>query len=154
MDAEPIVVELPTRRATTRLAGKIAAVLASGDLVVLSGALGTGKTFLARAICRALGLPQRVRVTSPTFTLVQEYATRPPVMHADLYRLTGPAQVRELGLDAGRDEGNALLVEWGEPYIALLGGDALIASLKLDPRRAELVATGPRAAKMLQGIAE
>jgi tRNA threonylcarbamoyl adenosine modification protein YjeE len=153
MDPERLLVELPTRRATVRLAARIAPALARGDLVVLSGALGAGKTFLVRAICRALGLPERVRVTSPTFTLVHEYATEPPIVHADLYRLSRPEEVRELGLDATRDTA-AVLVEWGEPYLGLLGGDGLCLRLELGPRRAILVATGPRSANMLQSIAQ
>ena len=64
------VVELPTRRATTRLAQGLAPHLGAGDLLVLSGELGTGKPFFVRALCRALGLPERVAVTSPTFSLI------------------------------------------------------------------------------------
>ena len=150
--SDAVVFELPTRRATKELAARIAGSLEPGDLVVLSGALGTGKTFLVRALCRKLGLPERVRVTSPTFTLVNEYETRPAIVHADLYRLEKASEVLELGLDSQRDEGRAVLVEWGEPYIAVLGGDALIVSLALDPRRAMVRATGPRAAKMRQDL--
>jgi tRNA threonylcarbamoyladenosine biosynthesis protein TsaE len=152
MDRDRLVVELPTRRATTRLARRMAPALARGDLVILSGALGAGKTFLVRAICRALDLPPRIRVTSPTFTLVHEYATEPPIVHADLYRLDRPEEVRELGLDAARDQA-AVLVEWGEPHVPLLGGDALLVRLELTPRRAILLPTGPRSANMLQAIA-
>ena len=141
--------ELPTRRATQKLAQRLAPVLKASDLVVLSGPLGAGKTFFARALCRALGLAESQRVASPTFTLVHEYETMPPLSHADLYRLTALEQVRELGLDAQRDDGRMLLVEWGEPYIELLGGDALIVTLALDPRRASFSATGHRSAAIL-----
>ena len=98
-----------------------------GDLVVLAGDLGAGKTFLARAIARGLGV--RGTVTSPTFTLVQEYTTaRAPILHVDLYRLreskTPLAQESaRLGLRERRAEGAILLVEWGEDAIAPLGGN-------------------------------
>jgi len=141
--------ELPTRRATQKLAQLVAPRLKPSDLLILSGPLGSGKTFFARALCRALGLPASQRVPSPTFTLVHEHETTPALSHADLYRLQGPEQVRQLGLDAQRDDGRILLVEWGEPYVELLGGDALVLSLSLDPRRAALSATGRRSSAIV-----
>lgn len=144
--------DLPTRRSTQKLAQLIAPSLAASDLVILSGPLGSGKTFFVRALCRALGLPQAQRVTSPTFTLVQEHDTVPPLAHADLYRLNGPEQLRELGLDAQRDDGRLLLVEWGEPYIEALGGDALLVGFALDPRRVVVSATGRRSRAILDEL--
>jgi tRNA threonylcarbamoyladenosine biosynthesis protein TsaE len=141
--------DLPTRRSTQKLAQLLAPTLAESDLVILTGPLGSGKTFFVRALCRALGLPRAQRVTSPTFTLVQEYETVPPLAHADLYRLNGPEQLRELGLDAQRDDGRLLLVEWGEPYIAALGGDALLFTFALDPRTVVVSATGGRSRAIL-----
>src|SRR5690606_28281610 len=104
------------------------------DLLILSGELGAGKTFFTRALCHALGLPEEERVTSPTFTLVHEYAARLPVSHADLYRLESEEQVSELGLDAQRDDGRLVIVEWGLPYLELLGGEALVLELTATPR--------------------
>lgn len=142
-------VELPTRRDTRVLAKRLAPLLSAGDLVVLEGPLGSGKTFFTRALCRALGLERNERVASPTFTLVHEYDTVPPIAHADLYRLKDEAEVQKLGLDAQRDDARVLVVEWGAPYIALLGGDALIVELSLDPRKARLRATGTASARIL-----
>jgi tRNA A37 threonylcarbamoyladenosine biosynthesis protein TsaE len=88
-------------------------------------------------------------VTSPTFTLVQEHDTVPPLAHADLYRLNGPEQLRELGLDAQRDDGRLLLVEWGEPYIRELGGDALVLTFALEPRKVVVSASGRRSHAIL-----
>ncbi len=150
---EPLVIELDTERATLALASRLAPLLAASDLVVLSGELGAGKTFLVRGVCRALRLPADDRVTSPTFSLVHEYDTQPPVAHADLYRLSDPREVQQLGLDALRDEGRLLLVEWGEPFMALLGGDALLVALSREPRRAKIDATGPRSTEILERLA-
>ena len=148
----PLTYDLPDEAATVRLAQAVAPWLEPGDLVILSGPLGSGKTFFTRALCRALGLPEDVRVPSPTFTLVHEHPTRPPVAHADLYRLSQEAEVAELGLLAQRDDGFVVVVEWGEPFIALLGGDALLVTLTLDPRTASLRATGSNASKLLQAM--
>ena len=149
MTSSDLTFDLPTRRSTQKLAQLIAPALKEGDLVILSGPLGSGKTFFVRALCRALGLPAAQRVTSPTFTLVQEYDTTPALAHADLYRLNGPGQLRELGLDAQRDDGRLLLVEWGEPYIEQLGGDAVLLAFALEPRRAVVSATGRRSRAIL-----
>ncbi|HVJ20019.1 MAG TPA: tRNA (adenosine(37)-N6)-threonylcarbamoyltransferase complex ATPase subunit type 1 TsaE [Polyangiaceae bacterium] len=149
-----VAFELPTRQATEALAQRIAPHLLPSDLLVLDGPLGSGKTFFTRALCRALGLSKSVRVPSPTFTLVHEHDTQPPLSHADLYRLSTPKEVRELGLDAQRDDGRMLVVEWGAPYIELLGGDALIVRLSLDPRRAEVLATGPRSREVLSALTQ
>jgi len=140
---------LPARRDTRRLGAAIAGVLEAGDLAVLSGDLGAGKTFLVRAIARALGV--ETAVTSPTYALVQEYATkRAPLVHVDLYRLRGPglaAEVARLGLRERRREGAILLVEWGEDAADALGGEPdLVVSLAI-AGELERVATlsGPRA---------
>jgi tRNA threonylcarbamoyladenosine biosynthesis protein TsaE len=149
-----LVVELSSRRATIHLGQRLGKLLGPGDLVILDGPLGSGKTFLVRAVCRALGLPATTPVTSPTFTLVHELATRLPVAHADLYRLEPGTNITELGLDALRAEGRLLLVEWGTPFLVDLGGDALIVKLQLDPRRAFVASTGPRSTAVLSALGQ
>jgi tRNA threonylcarbamoyl adenosine modification protein YjeE len=146
------VVDLPTRRATIRFARCIAKVVRPGDLYVLAGPLGAGKTFLVRAVCRALGLDRSTRVTSPTFTLVHEYPTNPPVVHADVYRVETGDGVAELGLVEQRDRGNVLFVEWGEAHAAELGGDAVVIELSIAPRRARVRATGPKSAASAEAL--
>lgn len=146
-------VPLGTRRATIRLARRIGPALVAGDLLILKGDLGAGKTFFARALCRALGVPSNTRVTSPTFTLVHEYEARLPIFHADAYRLAGEGELAELGLREARAAGAVLLVEWGEPYVAALGGDALVLAFSAPPGRAvEIEATGARSRALLAAI--
>jgi len=143
-------VPLPTRRATKLLARAIGRQVVPGDLVVLSGPLGSGKTFFVRAVCRSLGLGSAVRVTSPTYTLVHEYETVPPLVHADLYRLNAPddrAAVDDatvLALAEQRSEGRVLFVEWGTRFVQALGGDAVVIDFDVSPRSATLTATGER----------
>jgi tRNA threonylcarbamoyladenosine biosynthesis protein TsaE len=154
----PAWLDLPTRRATKRLGRALARALEPGDAIILSGALGAGKTFLVRALCRALGLDDRVRVVSPTFTLIRELPTIPPVAHADLYRLTSPDDAHQLGLFELRERGVVLLVEWGEAHAEALGPDRLVLGIELGPRRARLLANGPRSealrASVISGCAE
>lgn len=128
--------------------------LLAGDLVLLKGDLGAGKTFFARALCRALGVPASTAVTSPTFTLVHEHEARLPVFHADAYRLADASELAALGLREARAGGALLLVEWGEPFLAELGGDALVISFSQPPgRAAEIEATGPRSRELLAAVA-
>ena len=132
----------------------MAPLLAGGDLLLLDGPLGAGKTFFARGLARSLGVAADARVTSPTFTLVQEYETEPKLVHADLYRLSDDERgVFELGLFAQRDEGALLVVEWGLPFERLLGGDALVLTLAREPRKAAFSATGPRSRQLLEALA-
>lgn len=148
MKSRAITWDLPTRRSTIRLAQKLAPLLLPSDFVVLSGDLGTGKTFFVRALCRALGVPGDVEVTSPTFTLVQEIAARLPIFHADAYRLRDEGELLALGLRDARSEGALLLLEWGAPYVAALGGDALSIAFEHgaseSARRATIDGTGER----------
>lgn len=148
---------LPTRRHTTQLGGRIAELLAPGDLVLLDGDLGAGKTFLARAIARGLGVPARTAIASPTFTLVQEYETpRGVLLHADLYRLRDGASpertvadVRRLGLAERRAEGAMLLVEWSEGLVHELGGDvALRVALAVAGEGREATLEGPKVSRL------
>ncbi|EYF03624.1 tRNA (adenosine(37)-N6)-threonylcarbamoyltransferase complex ATPase subunit type 1 TsaE [Chondromyces apiculatus] len=158
-------VDLPTRRRTTQLARALAPRLTPGDLLVLVGDLGAGKTFFTRALARAMGVPHAVPVTSPTFTLVHELEGRLPLAHADLYRLDPAAaeepdgELAQLGLRDRRAEGAVLLVEWGEPFVEALGGDALMLRLLTSlpgpgpERAAVLSATGPRSHDLLAALA-
>ena len=103
-------IALPDLVAMDAFGRRIAGKLAPGDVIALSGTLGTGKTTLARAIVAALG--HVGEVPSPTYTIIETYNdTRLPLVHADFYRLEDPSEVEELGLDDYR-EGAVLLAEW------------------------------------------
>lgn len=107
-----MIIDLPDLEAMEALGARIAAKLQPGDVVALTGGLGTGKTTLSRAILAALGY--EAEVPSPTFTIIETYdppSVRLPLVHADFYRLERPEEVEEIGLDDYR-EGAALLAEW------------------------------------------
>lgn len=119
---------LPDEDATAALARRVADALRPGDVLCLGGDLGAGKTAFARAAIRHLSGAE-VEVPSPTFTLVQTYATAAgPVWHFDLYRLSGPEEVTELGWDDALAEG-ITLVEWPDRLGPLLPPDRLEITL-------------------------
>ena len=100
-------------------------------LVTIRGDLGAGKTTLAQAICRGLGV--RDEVTSPTYALVHQYAGRAPVYHLDLYRLSGPADLTNIGWDDIMSAGAVVLVEWPERAGAALPADHIPLALEHVP---------------------
>ncbi|MGH6995570.1 MAG: tRNA (adenosine(37)-N6)-threonylcarbamoyltransferase complex ATPase subunit type 1 TsaE, partial [Stellaceae bacterium] len=130
-------VTLADERATERLTVDIAAAIEPGDLVTLSGDLGAGKTMFARAMIRHLAGDPSVEVPSPTFTLTQSYALpRFTLVHADLYRLSGPAELAELGFDDDAD-GTVTLLEWPDHAAGLLPADRLDIAFTLAPQQGE-----------------
>ena len=105
-------VALVDEAATLTLARQLAGFVRPGDFIALSGDLGAGKTTLARGLLRALLADPELEAPSPTFTLMQVYdGPGYPVVHADFYRLSSPAEADEIGLDDYR-QGAALLAEW------------------------------------------
>jgi tRNA threonylcarbamoyl adenosine modification protein YjeE len=120
--------------ATYSLMTDVAAVIEPGDVITLSGDLGAGKTTFARALIRYLAGDETVEVPSPTFTLTQSYALpRFTVVHADLYRLAGSAELTELGFDDA-PEGAVTLVEWPDRANGFLPADRLDIGLTLEPQ--------------------
>src|ERR1700732_1677113 len=112
----------------------IASALEPGDLITLSGDLGAGKTTFARALIRYLAGDDTVEVPSPTFTFVQTYELpRFPVVHGDLYRLAGTAELAELGFDDLPD-GAVVLLEWPDRAAGLLPPDRLDVAFTLAPK--------------------
>ena len=101
-----------TSEQTRELGKKIGRLLQPGDVLLLNGELGAGKTTLIQGI--ALGLDIQIPVCSPTFTLVQEYRGRLPLFHFDPYRLENPAEIAGVGFFDYLDFGGVTVVEWAE----------------------------------------
>lgn len=130
MPRDPRRLDLPDLAATERLAAAVVALARKGDVVLLEGPLGAGKTAFARAFLRAATNDPALEVPSPTFTLVQSYDTSlGPVHHFDLWRLSGPDALHELGWEEAGDD--IVLVEWPDRLGPLAPADALI--IVLDP---------------------
>lgn len=114
-----MTISLADAEATEEFGRRLAAMLRIGDVVALSGALGAGKTTLARGVLEGLGY--RGEVASPSFPIVLTYAPpelRLPLWHVDLYRIENPAELEELGLDEALGQ-TAMLIEWPERLPAL-----------------------------------
>lgn len=132
--------------AETEAAGeKIAADLGPGDVVVISGEMGAGKTTLIRGACRALGV--KGPVTSPTFTLGQRYTGRVPVSHLDLYRLSNLDDEDPALLDDYLDAASVAFIEWPAAADPELAGRSLvevrITHLGADRRQIEIASASP-----------
>lgn len=145
---------LATPEATAALGRALAARLRPGDTLLLGGGLGAGKTHLARALIQAL-LAAPEDVPSPSFTLVQTYdAPGYEIWHADLYRLSGGAEITELGLDEAMTRA-LCLIEWPDRLTAPPPG---ALRLTLTPagegRQAEFASDAPGWAARLQGLAD
>ncbi|APX66530.1 tRNA (adenosine(37)-N6)-threonylcarbamoyltransferase complex ATPase subunit type 1 TsaE [Sphingomonas sp. gentR] len=128
-----MTIRLADAAATEEFGRRLAAHLRPGDVVTLTGTLGAGKTSLARGLLSALGLPGEA--PSPSFAIVQPYAppeTMIPVLHVDLYRLDGPEQMEELGLDEALWD-SALIVEWPDRAGEGAWPQALALTIELDP---------------------
>src|SRR5258706_2064738 len=143
------IIDLADEAATVRLAEDIALALAVSDVVALSGGLGAGKTTFARALIRTLADDPALEVPSPTFTLVQTYGGRLPVAHFDLYRLRGPQELDEIGLDEAPAD-SAVLIEWPERAGGRLPDERLdiVLAIAGAGRNATLHTTGPFAARL------
>jgi tRNA threonylcarbamoyladenosine biosynthesis protein TsaE len=130
-----LVVRATTAEDTREVGEALSASLRAGDVVVLSGELGAGKTTLVQGIARGLGVEDAV--SSPTFTLVKEYEGFLNIAHVDVYRLERLQDVVDLGLDELADGEAVILVEWGDVVEQLLPADRLRVELQpVDPSSA------------------
>lgn len=104
---------------TFALAEKLAASFMPGDVVVLTGALGAGKTTFVRALAMSKGVDEDA-IRSPSYTFVNEYKCEPPIYHFDLYRMGDTSELHEIGWDEYLGRNGIVLVEWGERAEELL----------------------------------
>ena len=130
---------------TERLGQALAAALADGSLIALSGALGAGKTRLVQATAAACGVDRR-EVVSPTFVLIHEYVGRRSIIHIDVYRLPGAQEFLQLGIDEYLAPPNLVFIEWADRVSECLPQERLqisIAQLEDNSRQFEIVGRGP-----------
>jgi tRNA threonylcarbamoyladenosine biosynthesis protein TsaE len=140
-------IDIPDLAATEAFGRRLGALLFPGAVVALVGPLGAGKTHLTRAVAEGLGVRNPAAVNSPTFVLIQEYPARLPIYHFDAYRLSGPREFAELGVEEYFRGDGVCLVEWADKVEPTLPAEHLridIAILNESRRRFTLTATGER----------
>jgi tRNA threonylcarbamoyladenosine biosynthesis protein TsaE len=130
---------------TRALAAEVAPLLRAGDLLVLVGDLGSGKTAFVQGLARGLGVTEPV--TSPAFVLVRTYSGRLPLTHVDVYRLDHLQEVFDLGLPELVDERGVAAIEWGDVVLPTLPADFLEVRIEQgdhdDDRTIAFDAVGP-----------
>jgi tRNA threonylcarbamoyladenosine biosynthesis protein TsaE len=158
-EAETVTIEVPTAAAMRDLGHRLAEVVRAGDLLVLSGELGAGKTTLTQGIGAGMGV--RGPITSPTFVIARVHpplGAGPPLVHADAYRLGGLAEIDDLDLDASVDDA-VTVVEWGAGLVEELAEDRLEVVISRgegetgETRAVALVGVGPRWAAVIDRFA-
>jgi tRNA threonylcarbamoyladenosine biosynthesis protein TsaE len=154
MLARPLRIATSSAEETRTLAARVAGLLAVGDVILLGGDLGAGKTTFTQGLAAAVGV--RAPVTSPTFTLVRSYdAGVFQLLHADVYRLEHLQEVIDLGLPELLEEGAVAVIEWGDHAAPALLPDYLHVGFEFGPgdedRVVELRAVGDRWAARLAG---
>jgi tRNA threonylcarbamoyladenosine biosynthesis protein TsaE len=141
---------------TQALAAALAELARPGDLVLLAGDLGAGKTAFTQGFGRGLGIEETI--TSPTFTLAREYdGTRLRLHHLDVYRMESMAEVFDVDLPELLDDNAVVLIEWGEAIVGSLPADYLEVALHLgdedDDRVLEVHPVGPSWAGRAKAVA-
>ncbi|MGV6803201.1 MAG: tRNA (adenosine(37)-N6)-threonylcarbamoyltransferase complex ATPase subunit type 1 TsaE [Ruegeria sp.] len=153
----PVSIKLNSPDETAKLAGSLSSRLGPGDVILLDGPIGSGKTHFARSVIQS-AMTEPEDVPSPTFTLVQIYnGNASEIWHTDLYRLTSPDEIEELGLtDAFESE--ICLVEWPDRLGPLLPTSALLVRFQTvaaneNARHLTLTWSDPKWAQKLENLA-
>lgn len=132
--------------ATRQLAAVVAAHATPGDVILLAGELGAGKTAFVQGFGAALGVDEPI--TSPTFTLAHQYEGSMVMHHLDVYRLERLAELDDIGVSELLDEGGVVLIEWGDAVAPALPNDYLEITMRYgegdDDRHLELRCVGGR----------
>jgi tRNA threonylcarbamoyladenosine biosynthesis protein TsaE len=140
----------------TRQLGRTIGRLANQPLIIaLIGDLGSGKTAFVQGLAKGLDVPAEYYITSPTFTLINEYPGRLPLFHADLYRLETVQDLEDIGLDELIYDQGVLAVEWADKLAHNLSGDYLVLQYEIiddDCREIKLIAYGQNGINLIKAL--
>ena len=155
MDEQHIQISTHSATETNQLGQTLGAVIQQPVTIALSGDLGCGKTALVQGIAKGLDVSDAYYITSPTFTLINEYPGRLPFYHVDLYRIDNPIELEDIGLDEILQANAVVAIEWAEK----LAADTLVSHLQLqfeiiseNSRRINLFEYGHPAANLLKAL--
>jgi len=140
---------------TRTLGEKIGSLIGRPLTIALIGDLGCGKTALVQGLARGLEVPARYYITSPTFTLINEYPGRLPLVHIDLYRLEGGEDFEDIGLDELLYDRAVVAVEWADKLADDLSGDCLHLRFEIiddNSRRISIIACGQNAIDLIKAL--
>jgi tRNA threonylcarbamoyladenosine biosynthesis protein TsaE len=133
---------------------KLGKLLEPGDIVCLNGELGAGKTTMTKSIGIGLGVEEYI--TSPTFTLINQYRGRMPVYHFDVYRLENVEELYDLGFDEYFFGNGVCIIEWAEKIEKMLPEDRLVIDIKngknIDERTLHISGHGPRYEELIKEL--
>lgn len=117
-------------RETFEIARHIGDKAKSGDFFALSGELGSGKTCFTKGLASGLGVSDQYQITSPTFTLINEYPARCKLYHFDVYRLNGYSELEDLGFDEYLTSNGVIVVEWAEKIAQLIPDESIFINFE------------------------
>jgi tRNA threonylcarbamoyladenosine biosynthesis protein TsaE len=128
---------------TWKIARFIGGKLKKGDILALSGELGSGKTCFTGGLARGLGVNEKYQITSPTFTLINEYPARFKLYHFDVYRLNGYSEFEDLGNEEYFCSDGIVVIEWAEKIVQILPANTFFISFEyLDENRRKIIIKG------------
>jgi len=130
MKRDDVTVESKHPDETIAIGRIVGLSLEGSDVVALVGDLGAGKTCFTKGIARGVGVPETYYITSPTFTLVNEYPGRIPLYHMDVYRLSDSAEMGDIGYEEYLNGKGVVVVEWAEKIEDVLPADALFVYIE------------------------
>ena len=140
---------------TRQLGQKIGRLIIQPMIIAMIGDLGSGKTVFVQGLATGLDVPVEYYITSPTFTLINEYPGRLPLLHADLYRLDTVRDLEDIGLDELLYDQGVLAVEWADKLGDNLAGDFLVLQFEIideDCRKINLIAYGHNGFNLIKAL--
>ena len=130
---------------TWEMARSVGERLKPGDVLALSGELGSGKTCFTGGLARGLGVDDKYQITSPTFTLINEYPARCKLYHFDVYRLNNYSEFEDLGYEEYFSNGGIVVIEWAEKIAQILPPETIFIQFEyIDENQRKIIVKGPQ----------